>query len=300
MEQLEIAQEPAKKYTATDMVDMLRRHYEPPPSKPMGGAFITEIQAPHSLRRADALWCPVTTGNRGQIIGHEIKISRSDLITELRDPHKADTWLKYCHRWWLVISDERFLEGLDIPAEWGILVPPKRANTRFMHVVQKAPTLTPPAHLMQEAWGTIFAKQTYGGSDNLNALTRARADADHWRKQVDEMRQEVTRLNRALGDGGFGRSSNGMKIADILGAVEKLGGYGDGELEAFKGLVWEVDAETVARMILAATLVEREGKRHGLADDIAAAVTRAERAIERLRLAHEELITPLEPAGGTR
>jgi hypothetical protein len=279
----------AKKLHATDMLDLLRRHYEPPPSKPMGGAFITEIQAPHSLRRADALWCPVTSGNRGQIIGHEIKVSRSDLITELHDPHKADTWLKYCHRWWLVISDEAFLEGLDIPPEWGILVPPRRANTRFMHVVQKAPSLAPAPHLMQEAWGTIFAKQTYGGADRLSALERARNDADTYRKQLDEARTEIRRLNRAIGDEAFGSGARAMKVSDILSAVDNLGSYGDGTVEAFKGLNWDVEPETVARMILAATLLHRENRPHGLAAEIAGAIKRAENATERLREAAREL-----------
>ncbi len=37
-----------------------------------------------------------------QIIGFEIKDSRSDWLKELQDPTKSEAWKQYCHAWYLV------------------------------------------------------------------------------------------------------------------------------------------------------------------------------------------------------
>lgn len=278
----------APRRTARDMLTMLAKHYEPPPSKPHGGRMVEEIQAPRGTRRADALYMPITTAGRGTIIGHEIKVTRSDVITELRDPHKADSWLRYCSRWWLVVADAAFLDGLDVPAEWGVLAPPSRANTRFMTVVRQAPTLTPDPAIMSEAWGTIFAKVAYADIAEMNALQRALTDAAEWKRRYSERAAEVTRLQRAVGeeiaDGsmlGRGRSK-AMKVADILAEIERLGGYGDGAPAAFQGQAWDIDAEQVARGILATSAVN-EKDYNSVDRAVNDAIERADRAAVRLR-----------------
>ena len=57
----------------------------------------------------------------GSIHGHEVKISRSDWLTELRDPTKAEAWARHCHHWWLVAPREVVRD--DLPDGWGLLVP---------------------------------------------------------------------------------------------------------------------------------------------------------------------------------
>lgn len=54
--------------------------------------------------------------------GFEIKGSRSDWLTELRQPDKAETFKRYCHRWWLVVSDQRIVRDGELPRDWGLLV----------------------------------------------------------------------------------------------------------------------------------------------------------------------------------
>ncbi|QDH93128.1 hypothetical protein QDA02_gp37 [Microbacterium phage Margaery] len=295
---LEPKPEKAPRRTAKDMLAMLAKHYEPPPSKPHGGRLVEEIQAPRGTRRADALYMPITTAGRGTIIGHEIKVTRSDVITELRDPHKADSWLRYCSRWWLVVADAAFLDGLDVPAEWGVLAPPSRANTRFMTVVRQAPTLTPDPAIMSEAWGTIFAKVAYADIAEMNALQRALGDAAEWRKRYNERAAEVTRLQRAVGediaDGShLSRArSKAMKVADILAEIERLGGYGDETPKALQGMLYDIDAEQVARGILATAAVN-EKDYNSVDRAVNDAIERADRAAARLR----EVLTEITPKG---
>lgn len=54
--------------------------------------------------------------------GHEIKVSRSDWLTELRDLTKAEATAKYCDYFWLVVSDKSIVKDGELPAGWGLMV----------------------------------------------------------------------------------------------------------------------------------------------------------------------------------
>ncbi|WP_210115469.1 hypothetical protein [Mycobacterium sp. DL99] len=54
--------------------------------------------------------------------GHEVKVSRSDWLTELRDPSKADAFKRYMHHWWLVVPDVSIVKRDELPDGWGLLV----------------------------------------------------------------------------------------------------------------------------------------------------------------------------------
>lgn len=53
--------------------------------------------------------------------GFEIKASRADWLAELRNPEKAETAIRYCDRWWLVVSDLRIVLPGELPPKWGLL-----------------------------------------------------------------------------------------------------------------------------------------------------------------------------------
>lgn len=57
----------------------------------------------------------------GSIHGHEVKVSRSDWLSELADPSKAEKWMRHCHHWWLVAPKDVVRD--DLPDGWGLLVP---------------------------------------------------------------------------------------------------------------------------------------------------------------------------------
>jgi hypothetical protein len=54
--------------------------------------------------------------------GHEVKVSRSDWLTELRDPTKAERIKRYCNFWWLVVSDASIVKPSELPEDWGLMV----------------------------------------------------------------------------------------------------------------------------------------------------------------------------------
>lgn len=81
------------------------------------------LAGPAKRRRIDVLavgqWGPVA----GHLEGVEVKATRADLLSELRDPLKAEAGARYCHRWWLALPHLDVAAGLDLPARWGVLVP---------------------------------------------------------------------------------------------------------------------------------------------------------------------------------
>ncbi|MFV8160828.1 hypothetical protein ACNQVK_01505 [Mycobacterium sp. 134] len=71
--------------------------------------------------------------------GHEVKVSRSDWLTELRDPTKAEAVKRYMHHWWLVVPDADIVKPGELPDDWGLLV--KSGNKLRAKVA--APRLAP-------------------------------------------------------------------------------------------------------------------------------------------------------------
>ena len=76
-----------------------------------------------------------------EIHGHEVKVSRSDWLAELRDPSKSGAFKPYCHRWWLVVPSASIVKAGELPEGWGLM---ERANGGLRAVAGKsAPMINP-------------------------------------------------------------------------------------------------------------------------------------------------------------
>lgn len=77
-----------------------------------------------SQRRLDALAVGLWRSTEHRFIGFEIKVSRSDLLAELRRPEKAERGAQIVDSFYLVLGDKGILKPDDpVPDDWGILVP---------------------------------------------------------------------------------------------------------------------------------------------------------------------------------
>lgn len=201
--------------SSSDVIAMLRRHYLPDGRAP-GGVFASEIESPDGRRRADALWAPWHVN--GELTGHEVKVTRSDVLVELADPMKADAWQRYCARWWLVVAHPSFVDGLDVPPAWGVMAPPSGRRTRTMTVVRQAPKLKPVDS--GPAWRRIASWEHY-----------------RWERQVTDLQYRATRAEAAEGYAqaelasrqlaGEGRASaHAVKVGEVLTALERDGWRG--------------------------------------------------------------------------
>lgn len=91
------------------------------------------------LRTADFMAIDAWESKGHRIHGIEVKVSRSDWLTELKDPEKAETFKRYCDHWWLAVSDAAIVRD-DLPAGWGLLVLQPNGT---LCAKRQAPRLTP-------------------------------------------------------------------------------------------------------------------------------------------------------------
>ena len=185
-----------KPITANDLTEMLRRHYLPE-NRPPSGFFAAEVESPNGKRRADALWVSAIRSSPYGLVGHELKVSRSDLLVELADPAKCDPWMQYCDQWWLVISDPALIDGLDIPENWGIMAPPSGRLRRSMTVLRPGPRL----HPIDQAPGLrrlLSWQMHHYGSRTANAeyqMERERRESESLRRQLADRANVATHVH---------------------------------------------------------------------------------------------------------
>lgn len=61
-------------------------------------------------------------GTQAAMHWHEVKVSRSDWLAELRRPEKSEAFTEFAHYRWLVVSDAKIVAPGELPDGWGLLV----------------------------------------------------------------------------------------------------------------------------------------------------------------------------------
>lgn len=192
--------------TAKDMLDRLERHYLKAGAPLPGGMLIPEVtHGRQGGRRCDALFIGFTSASGRILVGHEIKVSRSDWLHELDQTGKADTWADECHAWYVVAPDESVVRPEEIPHGWGLLLA-TGARTRLTvkvkaHVhTDRQPSWTATRSILSRV-DTLRAetvrRQVQAEADRI----RARYEAD-WvpKRSSDEELRERNKAQRALLD----------------------------------------------------------------------------------------------------
>jgi hypothetical protein len=130
--------------TEEHMIYLLARRYN---AKAQNGA-LRYVVASHvrddvswsQRRTADFIALDTSPSSHLSFHGHEIKCSRSDWRTELRDPTKSEAFLRYMDYWWLVVADPLIVREGELPENWGLLV---RTKGEVLRVKRHATRLTP-------------------------------------------------------------------------------------------------------------------------------------------------------------
>jgi hypothetical protein len=71
--------------------------------------------------------------------GFEIKCSRSDWLSELRNPYKAESIKRYMTTWSLIVANRGIVKEGELPEGWGLLV----VSGPALRTVSAPPTLWP-------------------------------------------------------------------------------------------------------------------------------------------------------------
>lgn len=116
------AKEKLAPLTETDLDDRLRVKY-PAPEYAYFSGVRNATGFVRSARTIDGLAIGLWPSRGVELIGFEIKCSRSDWMREKKDPAKAHAIAKYCDRWFLVVNDPAVIQPGELPAAWGLIVP---------------------------------------------------------------------------------------------------------------------------------------------------------------------------------
>lgn len=86
-------------------------------------------------RTADFVAMDLWPSMRLTLHGHEVKVSRSDWLRELKEPEKAAEFVPYMNTWWVVVSEARIVRAGELPDDWGLMA----MRGGLLTVVKKAP-----------------------------------------------------------------------------------------------------------------------------------------------------------------
>ncbi len=126
-------------------------------------------------------------GSRGHhFVGHEIKVSRSDWHRELAQPEKADPFIRYCHRWWIVAAPG-IVQTSELPPKWGLLEPGRGGK---LTATVQAPLLKPLAPAMSFVAAVIRRCVEVGLRGD--EIEKARA------VEAEKHKSKITYLNRLV------------------------------------------------------------------------------------------------------
>jgi hypothetical protein len=155
------------KWTERAMLDLLRDRYTVDAGNGPRYVFAEHVRnycgfagygTTVPLRTADAMAVDLWPSSGHLVHGFEVKVSRSDWLTELKDPEKAEAFRPFVDHWWLVVPDATIVRD-DLPAGWGLLV---LTNGGTLRARKRAPRLDrqPMPFGMTAAWLRAVAKTT--------------------------------------------------------------------------------------------------------------------------------------------
>jgi hypothetical protein len=126
------------KVTSHDIKAGLKKAFPPP-----GWQVFFEVgddTGSRVSRHADAVAMGIWPSNGHAVHGFEIKVSRADFLSELKDPTKSQAVFKFCNRW-SVVTPTGLIKAEELPATWGWMT----FDGSTMRTVKQAPMLKPEA-----------------------------------------------------------------------------------------------------------------------------------------------------------
>lgn len=204
--------------TTVELLARLHRHYIDPTRDTPGGVFITEVGSNGSAAittRCDALYIGFTTASQRILVGHELKVSRSDWLAEIgRKTGKADAWADQCHQWYIVVPDSSIVHDDELPDGWGLMTP-GRGNRMTVHTRATIKTDHTPSW---DAVRSIFARY-----DTLRAQALIAGDAERMAKAHEKARKQAAqafqlRLDQQRGPEAAAVAKKIIALEEALGA----------------------------------------------------------------------------------
>lgn len=176
-----------------------------------GWALLEEVRdaAGHdSKRSADAMAMGLWKSHGTELHGFEIKASRGDWLRERNDPSKAETFARFCDRWWIVAADDVVRDVGELPPTWGLLVLRGKGLVTIRKADKLAPEPLPRALLanllrrsMEQAASMVRPEEVEAKvAEKLDeAVNRARMRDSYERDELARRSAMLDKASAALG-----------------------------------------------------------------------------------------------------
>ena len=159
-------------------------------------------------RYADVLALSTYPSRGVQLIGCELKSSRSDVTSELANPDKSIGIQQYCDRWYLVVGRDDLVTKDEVPENWGLMVPFRGG----LKIAKEAPKLWEED---EPNWPRLFiasvlrnaVKSNLGDAERrkiekasfAKGLESGKADSEYIREEFKKLKTLVNAFERAAG-----------------------------------------------------------------------------------------------------
>jgi len=202
--------------------------------------FMSEVRNAtgfNATRSADGIAIGLYGSKGLEVLGFEVKVSRSDWRAEMEHPEKSREFLTYCDSWYLVVADQSIVLPGEAPKEWGIMAPNKRGTGLR---ISSMPSQLKPKPLPRELLASLIQRTIYdvkvrtenelGGADVEKRMHAAREEgrlrekesADQHRKNAEEgyarIQEKIDEFERACGIR-VSRYSNMAELGATLQAI---------------------------------------------------------------------------------
>jgi hypothetical protein len=180
-----LAAEKPKKVTSSDIRVALEKRYCAPE-----WCLMHEVANGTGFsgkRYADCIAMNLFPSRGLAIHGLEIKVSRSDLTNELKNPNKADEIAQYCDLWY-VVTPKGLTDDLELPLPWGVI---ELHETGLLRERKKAKPLD--AKPLTRTFIAALARrisQLDAASISQLAEEKIKPERERLAKQVQELRDE--------------------------------------------------------------------------------------------------------------
>lgn len=165
-----IDEDAVTKPTCNDLHEAVRNSYPAP-----NFTYMREVRDAtgfDAVRSADGIAVGMYRSCGRMIHGFEMKVSRSDWQKELSNAAKAESLMRYCHQWSLIVPDASIVKDGELPVTWGLGIPYQSRSNAPVKIkwIVKPPPLEPIAFSMVFLTALIYAASKIDEGDRQKAL----------------------------------------------------------------------------------------------------------------------------------
>ena len=239
---------------AAEVIRHLKEHIAPP-----AFCFLEQVADGTGARQhrwADAVAMSVWPSRGYSIHGIEVKVSRSDWLSELKDVTKSSAVQQYCDYWYVATPDESIIRPGEMPDNWGWMI----CKAKGIKVVKAAPRLKPQPLTIEFVASILrnFAKadETVVERRIYDACQKAREEASSYaQRDLAELKKVVSDFESASGIQ-LQRWTDGKELGEAVATL--------------KGLKWQVERieSAIAACVSIGTMLGQVKELASLRDDV--------------------------------